>query len=180
MSPYILLLLVKELHCEIPAARIEQAKSCAETLGDAIWEELPWAGTTGPIVKDNHQLLLNRNWRPSLAITGVDGIPPLAIAGNVLRPYTTLKLSIRLPPRTNASVAAEALKQTLEKEPPYAATVSFVCDKSAAGWDAPALSSWLEQSVHVASNTYFKKPANFLGEGGSIPFMGMYTSELVK
>jgi len=166
-------ILVPELHCEIPQARLDQAKSCADTLGDAIWEELPWAGKTVPVLKDNTQLLLNRNWRPSLAVTGVEGIPPLATAGNVLRPYTAVKLSLRLPPRANSSKAAEALKAVLEKDPQYGAVVSFEVDKNASGWDAPAMASWLEKSIHDASSTYFKKPANFLGEGGSIPFMGM-------
>ena len=35
---------------------------------------------------------------PTLSITGVDGIPPVASAGNVLRPRTALQLSLRIPP----------------------------------------------------------------------------------
>lgn len=166
-------ILVPELHCEIPEARKEQMKSCAETLGDTIWKELPWAGNTKPISNGNVQLLINRNWKPTLEVTGVEGIPSLANAGNVLRPFTSVKLSIRLPPRAVADKAAAALKETLEKDPPYGANVTFEIEKVAGGWDAPPLSDWLGESLNSSSNTYFKKPANFLGEGGTIPFMGM-------
>ena len=44
------------------------------------------------------ELVLNRTWRPMLAVTGADGLPPPASAGNVLRPKTRLVLSLRLPP----------------------------------------------------------------------------------
>eukprot|EP01102_Stenamoeba_stenopodia_P004123 TRINITY_DN1430_c0_g1_i1.p1 TRINITY_DN1430_c0_g1~~TRINITY_DN1430_c0_g1_i1.p1 ORF type:complete len:479 (-),score=129.05 TRINITY_DN1430_c0_g1_i1:74-1510(-) len=164
--------LVPELHCEIPKERLEQAKQCADALGDAIWKVYPWVEGAEPVTKDNWQLLINRTWKPTIAVTGVDGIPPLAVAGNVLRPYTTVKLSVRLPPRTNAAKAGEALKKALETNPP-GCKVSFELEKFAGGWDAPALADWLSESVTSASQSYFGKPPNFLGEGGSIPFMGM-------
>lgn len=166
-------ILVPECHCEIPPARLEQAKSCAEALGDSILDEFTWAGSTTPIEKELDKLLINRTWKPALALTGVDGIPPLTVAGNVLRPYTAVKLSIRMPPRVNAAKAINAVKAVLEKDPPYGAKVTFEVDKAGSGWDAPALEEWLSKSIHSASNSFFKKPANFLGEGGTIPFMGM-------
>ena len=45
-----------------------------------------------------YQLLENQCWRPALAVTGASGLPDPSIAGNVLRPKTSLKISIRLPP----------------------------------------------------------------------------------
>ncbi|HLM53381.1 MAG TPA: peptidase M20, partial [Pseudoxanthomonas sp.] len=41
------------------------------------------------------------------------------------------------------------------------------------GWNAPALSPWLAQAIEAASQATFGKPAMYMGEGGSIPFMGM-------
>jgi len=166
-------ILVPECHCEIPLARLEQSKSCAAALGNSILDELSWIGAVHPIDNDLPTLLINKTWKPTLAVTGVDGIPALSVAGNVLRPYTSLKLSIRMPPRANATKAIEAVKATLEKDPPYGSKVTFSIDKAGGGWDAPPLSPWLEKSIHFASNTFFNKPANFLGEGGTIPFMGM-------
>jgi acetylornithine deacetylase/succinyl-diaminopimelate desuccinylase-like protein len=123
--------------------------------------------------KDNVERVLNRTWRSTLSITGVDGIPTLASAGNVLRPSTTFKLSVRVPPTVDVERAAAALKRLLEKNPPYGAKVTFTGEKSSAGWNAPALAPWLGRSADSASREFFGKPVGYLGEGGSIPFMEM-------
>jgi acetylornithine deacetylase/succinyl-diaminopimelate desuccinylase-like protein len=99
-------------------------------------------------------------------------MPPLANAGNVLRPYTAVKLSVRLPPGVDAAKAVSTLKTALEKDPPYGAKVTFTGDATA-GWDAPALAPWLEKAMEQASRAYFGKPAMNMGEGGTIPFMTM-------
>jgi acetylornithine deacetylase/succinyl-diaminopimelate desuccinylase-like protein len=106
-------------------------------------------------------------------VTGVAGIPPLDNAGNVLRPFTTVKLSVRIPPRVDPYAATAALKDALEKDPPYGARVTFDAEKASTGWDAPPLAPWLEKAVDQASRTFFGKPAMAMGEGGTIPFMGM-------
>jgi len=95
------------------------------------------------------------------------------MAGNVLRPFTTVKLSIRLPPSLNPAAAGEALKKVLTADPPYGADIKVDVEKAAPGFDAPAFAEWLDNSMNKASNFFFKKPANYLGEGGSIPFMGL-------
>jgi len=126
-----------------------------------------------PVTSDNAELILNRTWRPALAVTGADGLPAPGNAGNVLRPVTRLKLSIRVPPRLDANRAAAAVKAVLERDPPYGAKVSFSSGAGSNGWDAPPLAPWLEQALEAASTRHFGKPAMYLGEGGSIPFMGM-------
>lgn len=165
--------IIKDFHAEIPHHRVEQAKYCADVLGNSIHDEFPFVDGAGPIVHDNVKLLLNRSWSPALAITGVEGIPALQNAGNVLRPYTSLKLSLRLPPTLPATPAAERLKEILEKDPPYGAKVNFTWDKAGSGWESPALKPWLEKAVGDASVEFFQKPHVYAGEGGSIPFMGM-------
>jgi acetylornithine deacetylase/succinyl-diaminopimelate desuccinylase-like protein len=157
----------------IPKQRVEQAKKVAETLGTAIYDKFPYVDGMRPITDDLAELVLNRTWRPQLAITGVDGIPPLASAGNVLRPQTAVKVSLRLPPTLDGAKAAQTLKKLLETDPPYGAKVTLETEKAATGWNAPALSPWLESAVAQASQTYFGKPAAWMGEGGTIPFMGM-------
>ncbi|MFN7132277.1 MAG: M20 family metallopeptidase [Myxococcales bacterium] len=164
---------IRELHVEIPAARVEQAKAAAQALGDEVFTKFPWVKGARPVSDDRAELVLNRTWRPTLSVTGVDGMPPLDSAGNVLRPYTTVKLSVRIPPRVDPERATRALKETLEKDPPYGAKVSFESEKAGIGWDAPALAPWLDSAMQRASQTYFGKPAMFMGEGGTIPFMGM-------
>ncbi len=163
----------KELYVEIPAERVEQARLSAEVLGEEIYDKFPWVEGMQPVTHDLAELVLNRTWRPQLAVTGIGGMPPLDSAGNVLRPQTSVKLSLRVPPTLSGAKAGAFVKQLLEKDPPYGAKVSFVLEKDGSGWNAPALSPWLAQAVSDASEHYFGAPATFMGEGGSIPFMGM-------
>ncbi|WP_437967971.1 M20 family metallopeptidase [Sorangium sp. So ce260] len=165
--------LVDALHVEIPAERVTQARAAAEVLGATVVSELPWVKGARPVTGDVAELLLNRTWRPALSVTGADGLPPIASAGNVLRPFTRAKLSMRIPPRLDPSKAASALKATLEQDPPYGAEVRFHVNEPSPGWDAPATAPWLEAAVSRASQAFFGRPAVGIGEGGTIPFMAM-------
>lgn len=158
---------------QIPDQRIEQAAKTATVLGDQVWSKYPWAGDTRPVGTDGKDLLLNKTWRPQLEITGADGFPPTAQAGNVVRPVTVVKTSLRLPPTADPERANAFLKQLLEKDPPYGARVTFTPDTPAPGWNAPAVAPWLEESARQGSVDFFGKEACYMGEGGSIPFMGM-------
>jgi len=108
-----------------------------------------------------------------LSVLGADGLPPIGSAGNVLHPFTSLKLSLRIPPKVNPKTATQALKKLLETEAPYGAKVSFTGDWGSAGWNAPSLAPWLERSLDRASREWFGEPPGFMGIGGTIPFMSM-------
>jgi acetylornithine deacetylase/succinyl-diaminopimelate desuccinylase-like protein len=164
---------IKDLYVDIPKQRKQQAKRAAKVLGRDIVEKFPFVDGAKPMAKDLVELVLNRTWRPTLSVTGVDGIPPISSAGNVLRPYTSVKLSVRIPPGLNAEKAAKKLKKVLEKDPPYGAKVTFEGEHAGPGWNAPALVEWLGDSMDAASESFFGKPSCFMGEGGTIPFMGM-------
>ncbi|MBQ1540881.1 MAG: M20 family metallopeptidase [Caulobacteraceae bacterium] len=161
------------LHAEIPEERAAQARRAADALGQEVFAKFPFVEGMQPVTDDVTQLVLNRTWRPQLAITGLEGAPNLENAGNVLRPMTAAKLSLRLAPTTDGATAGELVKTLLERDPPYGAKVEFKLEKASTGWNAPALASWLEQAVEKASQTAFGRPAAMMGEGGSIPFMGM-------
>ena len=172
-----------EFACAIPDERREQARQAAQILGDTLWQRFPWAsccdnqGTARlfaqPATKDPVELILNRTWRAALAVTGADGLPAIESAGNVQRPRTALKLSLRLPPSVDGEVAARTMKAMLEKDAPYSAVVSFDYDSAATGWNAPSNAPWLSDALDRASTALFGKPAAYMGEGGTIPFMGM-------
>ena len=162
-----------ELHAQVPPGRIEEAKAAAAAIGDQVWAKFPFMAGMRPAADDPTVLILNRTWRPTLSITGLEGGPEIRNAGNVLRPATAAKLSIRLPPTLDAEAAATKLKSALEADPPYGAHVAFELEQSADGWNAPALAPWLRASIDRASEAAFGKPAALMGEGGSIPFMGM-------
>ena len=165
--------LAPEFFATISEARLEQASATAAVLGDEVYSKFPFTTGAGPVSTDPTELILNRAWRPALSVIGADGLPSTANAGNVLRASTAVSISLRLPPAVDAKVASQKLKQILEKDPPYGCKVSFQGNWGATGWDAPALSQWLEDSMNVASSDYFGKPAAYMGEGGTIPFMGM-------
>jgi len=166
-------ILLDELQADIPAQRLEQAKLAAETLQSMVYEKFPWA-VENPLPSESHdKLMLNNTWRPTLAVTGQDGMPDLVNAGNVLLPYTVLKLSFRLPPTVDAEAAAVAVKNALEADTPPLVEVEFDADSSMAGWNAPEIAPWLEASMQKASDAFFGKPSMYMGTGGTIPFMGM-------
>jgi len=178
-----------EFACPIPEERLAQAKQAAAILGDGLWKRFPWVTPAGgpqlvgasdsgtqssqPTTKDPVELILNRTWRAALAVTGAAGLPALESAGNVQRPFTSLKLSLRLPPLIDGERAAHALKRLLEDDPPYGAKVRFEFDSAASGWNAAPTAPWLAQALDSASTTLFGKPCAFMGEGGTIPFMAM-------
>ena len=166
-------ILLEELNTSIPNDRLAQAKAAAAVLGDSVFSKFPLMPGMRPVSNDPFELLLNNNWRPTLSITGADGLPAFRSAGNVLRPQTTLKLSFRLPPTLAPATAAEAIKRTLERDPPYGARVSFQVESAMGGWNAPTFAPWLEQSMQAASQAFFGREAMYMGTGGSIPFMGM-------
>ena len=161
------------LHAEIPQQRLEQTRKMAEVLGDKVFQAYPFHGQTRPMADNNVDRLLNRTWRPALSVTGVEGMPALENAGNVLRPYTALKLSMRLPPTVDGDEAGRQLKQTLETDPPYGAKVEFNTDQAASGWNAPAIAPWLHASLENASQAAYQRGVLYMGEGGTIPFMAM-------
>lgn len=161
------------LYCEIPAERVTQAKQCAAALGDDVYTAFPWQLGVKPVLADPVQLILNRTWRPALTVTGAEGFPSPADAGNVMRPLTKFKLSMRLPPLVKPKEAARSIQDELTKNPPYDAKVSFSVADGSQGWHAPLLADWLAKAADDASMTFYQRPAAYTGEGGTIPFMAM-------
>ena len=160
-------------HVQIPPERVEQAAQAAAILGELLFRKYPFAGGTRPMVTNGAEAMLNRTWRPALSIIGADGLPPIADAGNVLRPVTSLELSLRLPPLIDGHQATLAMKSLLEADPPHGARVTFEAAQGATGWNAPPTRPWLARALDAASQAMFGKPAAAMGEGGTIPFMAM-------
>ncbi|MDP3356163.1 MAG: M20 family metallopeptidase [Polaromonas sp.] len=181
-------LLPQSFHCEIPAERLEQAKATAQILGDQIYKRFPWAhydcgGANTfalPTTTDPVEALLNRTWKPTLSVTGADGFPEMGNAGNVLRPYTAFKLSLRLPPLVDAASAVQELKALLEDNAPYQAKVTFESAGGATGWNAPGTAPWFDKALDDASQAYYGAPCGTIGQGGTIPLMNMLSQGFPK
>jgi len=173
-------LIPESLYDQIPDERVAQAKAAAAELGDDVYAKFPFVDGAKPFEGDGWELVLNRTWRPSLSYIGQEGMPPTIEGGNVLRPYTELKLSFRLPPTLDSEKAREDITRILTENPPYGAKVSLSFEKGANGWNAPPLSPWLSGALDEVSHQFYGKPALHMGEGGSIPFMGMLGEKFPK
>jgi len=175
-------------HCEVPPERLAQARTTADILGDEVYKRFPWAhydcgGATQsvlPTTTDPLQALLNRTWMPTLSVTGAEGFPAMRDAGNVLRPFTAFKLSLRLPPLVEAASAVQALKALLEDNAPYQAKVTFETSGGATGWNAPDTAPWFEQALNEASQAHFGAGCGYIGQGGTIPLMNMLSKGFPK
>ena len=181
-------LLPESFHCEVPAERLAQAQATAGILGDELFKRFPWAhydcsGSTLfalPTTTDPTQALLKRTWEPTLSVTGAEGLPALKDAGNVLRPYTAFKLSLRLPPLVDATQCMQELKALLEDNAPYQAKVTWQGASGANGWNAPDTADWFLNALNRSSQSYFGADCGFIGQGGSIPLMGMLSAGFPK
>jgi acetylornithine deacetylase/succinyl-diaminopimelate desuccinylase-like protein len=173
-------LLLEELHASIPDDRRAQIAVAAGVLGSQILDKVPFVAGAVPMTSDPKELLINNTWRPALAVTGADGLPPLHMAGNVLLPEITLKISLRLPPTVDPARASRAVRAAFERDPPYGAHISFEPESSSGGWNAPAFVPWFEQSMQRASRHVFGREAVSLGGGGTIPFLRMLGERFPK
>jgi acetylornithine deacetylase/succinyl-diaminopimelate desuccinylase-like protein len=166
-------ILLDGLHVEIPAERVEQIERAAAQLDADETLGFPMAGETSSLAASLVDALRRRTWAPSLSFTGIDGVPEASRAGNVLRPYTTAKLSFRLPPTVDPVAAGDEIKAVLEASPPFGANVRFEVEETGPGWNAPPLDEATIELFNAAALDAFGVELQSIGEGGSIPFMGM-------
>jgi acetylornithine deacetylase/succinyl-diaminopimelate desuccinylase-like protein len=173
-------LLLDELQTEVPKDRLVQIEVAAKALGTAVAGKIPFAEGVRAVSTDPAELIKKNTWSAALAVIGADGLPPVVSAGNVLLPEIVLKLSLRLPPNCDAKRAREAVRRTLESDPPYGAQVRFESADPMSGWNVPPFASWLEKSTNNASKLVFGREALHIGVGGTIPFMGMLGERFPK
>ena len=123
--------------------------------------------------QDNlEELYLNNVWRANLSITGADDLPPIKMAGNVVRAKTSVKISMRLSPAMNAVHAEKIMTEALTTNVPYNAKVTLEGGHTGSGWSMKDLDGWLNESIDEAGKTFFEgREAGSYGEGGSIPFL---------
>lgn len=164
---------LQDLYVDIPEQRKQQAAKTAAIIGEHLLDSFNTVPGLQAVSSDATESLLNNCWRPTLCVVGQQGLPLLQQAGNVLRAYTCLKLSFRLPPGLDLAKAKRAISDAMENDVPYNAAISIEFDQGGEGWDAPALSDWLARANNEASLAFYQKPAEYFGLGASIPFMAM-------
>ena len=144
---------------------------------DPTWlSAFPFSGSTGPLHSDIVELRLNQAWRPAMTITGADGIPSSQKAGNVMRPYTAVRVAMRLPPDINPAEAHKAVERTVLEEVPNKAKVSIENLGLAEGWVAKAQSQRLQNAINTASISCFGTEALASAAGGTIPVLSLLSA----
>src|SRR3990167_514058 len=164
---------VDALHVKIPEHRLKQIREAAKSMGDDFFKSIPFLEGVQPLCHDTATLMINNTWEPALSVVGMEGVPGIANAGNVVLPTLSVKLSMRLPPTCDVTKADKALKEMLEKNPPFGAHIEYHPEDNGPGWHSPELAPWLEKANNQASQLFFEKNAGYLGIGATIPFMGM-------
>ena len=164
-------ILLPECRVEPPVRIRAAAEAMAAELGGDAVGDFPTVPSLELSGSSDADRLVRRTWMPSLAVTGIDGVPSVQDGGNVLRPFTTAKLSLRLPPPLDPDRAAEALVRALSADPPEGAKVEVHVSSTARGFDAPPALEWLARAIDEASEAYFGRRAGAMGEGGTIPFL---------
>lgn len=166
-------ILLPELHGDLPADRAGEMKALADVAPGAAANAFPLVEGMSAAADSDYELMVNNAWRPTLSVIGAAGLPLPEDAGNVLRPFTTLTLSFRLPPLVDAHAALAAVKRALTTDVPYGAKVTLSREETGPGWNAPSTADWLQKALDVVSTEVFGgNQCVPLGLGGSIPFMG--------
>lgn len=164
----------KELQVELPEWKEKEAEYLTQLKGMELCMKFPLVDGCKYAIHEGglKEMYLNNVWRSNLAITGIDGIPPVGMAGNVVRPSTALRASMRLSPIMDPSKAIEVIKAKLTTDVPYNAQVTILRAACGWGWCMRDPEAWLKTAIESAGSAFFDgKPAGSYGEGGSIPFL---------
>jgi acetylornithine deacetylase/succinyl-diaminopimelate desuccinylase-like protein len=154
---------------EVPAGRLAEISQVAAEFGDDAVGHFPTLPGLELMGAEAQSRLVRLTWRAALEVTGAAGLPAIEAAGNVLRPSSALKISLRIPPTADAAAVGQVLGEILTDRPPSGAAVSLQIEQASSGWVAPEFPAWLEAAIEDSSARYFGGPPRFLGMGGSIP-----------
>lgn len=166
-------ILLPALHGAIPEWALSDHRTIAAKMPDILEEAFVVLEGVELLGTSNAERLIARSWKPALAVTGIDGMPSPERAGNVLRPSTKAKISLRLAPDVDAQLAARAIEAALSANPPDGAHVDIEFEHPARGWVGEPLVEPLRAAFERASITAFGNPSGAFGEGGTIPFLAL-------
>jgi len=163
----------EDLCTEIPEWAKKEAEAMAALAGPELYNQFAMEAGVKYMDQDNlPDLYLNTTWRPNLSVTGADGLPQVSRAGNVLRPFTTLRLSLRLPPNADPHEVQEKFVKKLTENVPHGCVVEAKTGHAGQGWCMKDPEPWLRQSFDQCGLDFFEgTKVGSYGMGGSIPFL---------
>jgi len=162
-----------EFQVEIPQWARDEAVFMANLSGAEMHSKYDYHEGCKPMDSDKlNEMYLNNTWRPNLSITGAAGLPDVAIAGNVCRASTSVKLSMRLPPSANPAECEAKLTKLLTENVPHNAKVTVKGGHAGQGWCMKEMAPWLSTAVKKAGSDFYNgRDTGTYGMGGSIPFL---------
>ena len=118
-----------------------------------------------------------RIWaRPSLAITGLEGIP-IAQSANQLLSEARARVGLRVAPGQDPQRACDLLVDFLRKQVPWGLEIEIEVKAVASGWRTEGTGPAFE-AAHRALRAGYGRDAVEIGCGGTIPFVGPLTNVL--
>ena len=101
-------------------------------------------------------MYLNNTWRANLSITGAGGLPEYTKAGNVVRPSTTFRLSMRLPPNMDCQKAAAVIAEKLTTDVPHNCKVDLHGDHNGNGWCMKDPEAWFAEAINSDAKSFYE------------------------
>jgi acetylornithine deacetylase/succinyl-diaminopimelate desuccinylase-like protein len=115
--------------------------------------------------------------KPSITVTGLDGLPSVEQATNILAPRVTARLSVRIPPAQDPAEAIQCLTDHLERvnRERYGATITVTVPEGAAsGWRANTGHPAYQAAERALAAAYPGKSAQYAGQGASLPLVNRF------
>ena len=111
---------------DIPDDVYEEAKGVMDLCGHDYYKNYHLLDGVKPIHHDNLvEMYINNLWRPTLTVTGIDGIPSTVEGGNVIRTDTTVKVVMKIAPTLDAAAGLDFIKTRLTTDVPFGAKASI-------------------------------------------------------
>lgn len=166
-------ILLPELHAELPESVEEQMKLLIEDGYDPRFG-INWHGGTRPCHEDPLETLKASCWDPTLTVVGAEGLPAIENAGVLIRPSTSLRLSIRIPPVVDGEKAIKAVVAALTTDVPYGASVTVSQVSASSGFLAEDLEGPVGEAVGRISRDVFEAAPGYIFCGASIGTLPLF------
>jgi len=108
--------------------------------------------------------------QPNATVIGIDGVPSIAQAGNVLLPVARAKVALRIAPGADPEAELAKLMEHLRASAPWGVQVSVTAVKASNAFEAPTGGPAMVAGAAALEAAYGKVPSE-VGSGGSIPLL---------
>ena len=127
---------------DIPAERYQDAYTLAKEFGNDFYDQTPKVEGLKFVSANPLDLKLNASWRPQMTVIGLNGLPKVECAGNVMLPELTFKVNMRVPPTFNNKGSLEFIRELLTKDTPFNCSVEVSNFDVGNGWSCRKYEPW--------------------------------------